>query len=132
VCPVNECVWVCVLGGVYSYICMYMSVHVCIHVCTYMYVVCVCIHACVRVGSCVRLRVAAFRIRSCDLNSITGDSGLCPLWTRYSGDSKTDSWDDLKIRTSSYGEDQMAIRIQNHVISYECLFLCHFLIYRCQ
>ena len=63
---------------------------------------------------------------------IIGDSELCPLWTRYPGDLKTDSLDDPKIRTGLCSEDKMAIRFQNRVILCECLFLGHFLIYRCQ
>ena len=53
------------------------------------------------------------------------------LWTRNTGDSKTDSWDDLKIRTSTCNEDQTTIRIRNRVISCECLLLYHFFIYCC-
>ena len=75
---------------------------------------------------CVRLCVTAFRTRSCDPNSVTGDSDLCPLWTRYHGDSKTGPWDDPLISTGSCNEDQMTIRFQNRIISYEYLFLYHF------
>jgi len=38
----------------------------------------------------VRLRVIAFQTRLCDPNSVTGDPDSCSLWTRHSGDSKTD------------------------------------------
>jgi len=47
----------------------------------------------------------------------------CSLWTGYTGDSKTDLWDDPKVRTSSCNEDQTSIRIQNCIISCECLFI---------
>ena len=42
----------------------------------------------------VLLHVTAFQTRSCDSNSVTGDLELCPLRTRYTGDSKTDPWDN--------------------------------------
>ena len=38
----------------------------------------------------------------------------------------------MEIRTASCSEDLMAIRIQNRVISCECLLLYHFFISRCQ
>ena len=60
------------------------------------------------------------------------DPNLCSLWTRYIGDSKISPWDNPKICISSYSEDQMAIWIQNCVISCECLLLYHFIISRCQ
>ena len=76
--------------GVYVYtcICMYVSVHVC-----------VCVHVSVLnvylfLYVCAWLCVTTSWTRSCDPNSVKGDSELCPLWTRYTGDSKTDSWDD--------------------------------------
>ena len=59
------------------------------------------------------------------------DSDSCSQITWYTGDSKTDLWDDLERRTDSCSEDQMAIRIQNHVISCERLLLSYFLNYRC-
>ena len=43
---------------------------------------------------CVSLQFTAFQTRSDDPNSVTGDSDLYPFWTRCSGDSKTDPWDD--------------------------------------
>ena len=72
---------------------------------------------------------------SCDLNSVMGDSDLCLLWTRYTGDSKIDPWDNPEIRISSCSEDQTAIRFQNRIISCECLFIglfqfqCHILLF---
>ena len=62
----------------------------------------------------------------------TRDLNLCSLSIRYTGDSKTDPLVDLEIRTSLCSEDQMAIQIQNRVISREWLLLHHFLIYCCQ
>jgi len=40
--------------------------------------------------------------------------------------------DDSGVSTGSCSEDQTAIQTQNRVISYKCLLLYHFLIYRCQ
>jgi len=56
------------------------------------------VYLCEHVSMCVRLRVAAMWTRSCDPNSVTGDSDWCPLWTWYTSDSKTNTWNDLKIR----------------------------------
>ena len=79
------CVLVRVCVYFYMYVCgVYMFVSVCMFQCS-MYL-CFCV--------CVRLCVTAFRTRLCDLNSVTGDLDLCPLWTRYTSDSKTDPWDD--------------------------------------
>jgi len=112
-------------------VCMHVCTRVCVcmHVCMCIYVVCVCIRVYVRVSSWVGLRVAMFRTRLVRVGPIAGDTDLCSLWTRYTCDSKTDSWDDPEIRTGSCSEDQMAIRFQNRVISCKYLFLCHFLIY---
>ena len=60
------------------------------------------------------------------------DTESCSSWSRYTGDLNTDLWDYSKVRVSSCSEDQMAIRFQNRVISYECLLLYYFLIYGCQ
>jgi len=62
----------------------YVSVFICV-VCKY---ICVWVYVCV--SSFVRLRVAAFWTRSCDLNSVTEDSDLCLLWTLYTSDLKID------------------------------------------
>ena len=102
--------YVCV---VYVYTCMWVCTHVSMCMCVYV---------------CMWLRVTATRTRSWDPNPVTGDSDLCLLWTRYTGDSKTDSWDDSGVSAGSCSKDQMAIQFQNHVISCECLFLCIFLI----
>ena len=45
---------------------------------------------------------------------------------------KNEQSNDSEIRTGSCSDDQMVIRIQNHVISCECLLLFHFLNYHCQ
>jgi len=87
---VNVCVSCeCVFGYVYI-ICiyvyiMYMGVHVC-----------VCIRVYVRVSSWVSLRVAAWTrlVRS---EPVVGDSDSYSQMTRYTGDSKTDPWDDRMI-----------------------------------
>ena len=49
---------------------------------------------CLYISVCDWLRVTAFRTGSDDPNSVTRDPDSCPLWTRYTGDSKTDPWDD--------------------------------------
>ena len=85
-----------------------MYVGVCVYLYTY---VCGCMHvwhACM--GKCVSVlgvcvdspsflgvwwHVTVFQTRSDDLNSVIGDSDLYPIWTRYTGDSKADLWDDL-------------------------------------
>ena len=74
----------------------------------------------------VWLRVTAMQTHLVRFGPVTGDSQLCSLWTRYIGDSKTDPWDDPEIRTRSCSEDQISIRIQNRVISCECLFISPF------
>ena len=62
---------------------------------------------------CVQLRSTAIRTRSMRSGLVTGDSELCSLWTRYTGDSKTDLRDDQEICTGSCSEDQTAIWFQN-------------------
>ena len=113
--------------------CMYsILVYVCVWVYTY---VSMCTCECVRVYLCLCVcwfRVVAFQTRSCDLNSVTGDTDSCSQRTRYTGDSKTDPWDDPEMCTGSCSEDQTTIRFQNRVISCECLLLYQFLIYHCQ
>jgi len=122
----------------YGYVCVsYNCVYGCICGCVYVYAYNVCsimlvLYLCVCVSICVCCMLQQLRIRSCDLNSITGDSDLYLLWTQYTGDLKTDLRVDLEIRTDSCSEDQTTIRIQNCIISCECLLLFHFLIYRCQ
>ena len=84
-----------------------------------------CVIGCTRVFVYQRVGLVAC---CSDLDSIvrsepvTGDSDSCSQKTRYTGDSKTDSWDDSKIHTSSCSEYQTAIRF-----SCECLFLSIFL-----
>ena len=82
-----------------------------------------CVSVLIPLPFCVWLYVIAIRTYSCDLNSLTGDTNLCSLYTRYIGDSKTDTRDDLEIHTGLCSKDQTAIRIQNRVILCECL-LC--------
>jgi len=132
---------------VYVWVSMMRVMYVCVnnmYVCGLPVYVCTCgVHVWVRVwvyfvyvlifpsSLCVWLRVTGFRTRSCDPNSVMGDSDLYPFWTRYTGDSKFDPWDNPEIRTSSCSEDQMAIRFQNRIISCECLFSCLFHICCC-
>ena len=97
-----------------------------------MLVVCMCTYVFVYHRVCVRLRVTVFQTRSWDPNSVIGDLELCLLGNRYHGDSKTDPWDDPEIRTGLCNEGQTMIKIQNYVISCECLLLSHFLTYHCQ
>ena len=86
----------------YVYVCMiivYMYVYTrgCMHVWPAYMGTCVSLlGVCIDPPSslCVWWRVAAFQTRSCDPNSVTGDSDLYPFWTRCTGDSKTDPWDD--------------------------------------
>ena len=80
-------VYMYVSAGMYAY-----SIYVCVYLYTY---ICGCTHMCLYINVCDWLHVIAFRTRSDDPNSVTEDSELCPLWTRYTGNSKTDPWDDL-------------------------------------
>ena len=100
----------------YVYICIYVLVCNYVSVCIYLYV-----GAWMHV--CVWLRGAAIRARLVRSRPVTGDSNLYSLWIQHTGDSKTDPWDDPKIRTGSCSEDQTAIQIQNYVISCECSFI---------
>ena len=128
------CIWKYVYGG--TRVCMHMW-HVCMGTCVSVLYVCVrvFVHAWVdktRLSlypslplNVVGLRVVAIRAHSPDPNP-------CSLWTRYTGNLKTDLWDDSEIRTSSCSENQRVIRFQNRVISCECLLLSFFLIYHYQ
>ena len=80
-------------------------------------------------SSSVQLRVAAIQTRSCDPDSATRDSDSYSQRVEYTGDSKTDPWDDSKIRTGLYSKDQTAIWFRNRVISCECLFVAFLFIY---
>ena len=72
--------------------------------CTCMYVlVYVCIYGWVRV-----LVVAPNSLVQSELGN--EKFRFVPVWTRYTGDSKIDSWDDLEIRIGSCNEDQKAIQ----------------------
>ena len=55
------------------------------------------------------------------------DPDSCSQSTDMPRDLKTDARDNSEIRTDSCSEDQTAIRIQNRVISCECLLLCYYL-----
>ena len=92
-------------------------------------------HLCVRMAICVWLCVTSMQTCSCAPNPVTEDqtlSGFMFVMNRYAGDSKTDPWDDPKIRTGSCSGDLTVIRFQNRVISFKCLLLYQFLIYHCQ
>ena len=74
--------------------------------------------------------VTAFRTRLVRSEPVAGDSDLYSLWTRYTGDSKTDPWDDSEILTDSCSKDQTTIRFQNHaLISFSYLSLSVLLTY---
>ena len=112
--------------------------------CGYVYIVCVYVYTCTYLRSVlcvgvnfpsplgVRLRATAIAESFGEVRIVTGDLFWYSLWTRYTGDSKIDPWDDSKIRTSSCSENQTAIQIQNCVISCERFFLSIFPIYCCQ
>ena len=103
---------------------MYVRMLGCMHKC--MYVVCLC----TSVYGC-EMRVAAFRTYFLRSGLITGDLELCPLWTRFNGDLKTDPWDDLEIRTGSCREDQR--RFGSKTVSFHVsLFVALLFIYLCQ
>jgi len=72
---------------------MYSVVYMCTDVHQY---VCIFVFVRVHVFGCVLYR---FRSRSCDPDSLTRGSDLWPLWTWYTGDSKTNQWNDPEIRT---------------------------------
>ena len=81
---------------------------------------------------CVRLRVTAFWTRSCGPNSITGDSALCPLRTRYTGDSKTIHViirRSVSVRAMKTRRRFGSKTASFHVSACSCII---FLIYRCQ
>jgi len=84
------------LGCIHDYVYV-LYVYGCVHV--YLYV---------RVSICVWLRVTTIRTR---LVRLGPNPDSCSLWTRYTGDSKTDPWDNLEICTDSCSEDQTTIRI---------------------
>ena len=109
------CMYVCRCMYAYTRICVCMQDYnvLCLCIPVYMYVCgctrgCMhmwrtCVDTCVSVlgvfvdspsSFCVCWRVTAFRTRSDDPNSVTADSNLYPFWTRCTGDSKTDLWDD--------------------------------------
>ena len=105
---------------VYAWLCvfMYILVYICIRVCT-----CAFMYTC---GYMCWLYVTAMQTCSCTLNSVTEPRpslDLCSLWTRYTGDSKISPWDDPEIRIGSCSGDRMVIRLQNRIISCECLFI---------
>ena len=121
-----------VYTSIYACLSMYSCVYArvaCVYGYTWVYCVCMCVCVCWFPFLSVYL-VACYSILDSFVRSELGnrrpgpDSELCPLWTRYNGDSKTDSWDDPQISIGSYCEDQTTIRFQNCVISCECLFLC--------
>ena len=87
-----------------------MCLIMCMYVCMYVYV-CVSVACYSNTNSFGEIRTRYRKFR------------FVPVWTRSTGDSKTDAWDDPEIRTDSCSEDQMAIRIQNCIISCECLFI---------
>ena len=130
------------------YRCMYVykRIYVCKHDCQFVPVY-VCVRGGTRMCRCARELLSVYlylfvcSLACCSVSDSFSeirtrcrrpkpDPDSCSLWTRYIDDSKTDSWDDLQISIGSCSEDQTAILFKNRVISCECLFLCHFLIYR--
>ena len=100
---------------------MYVRMLGCMHKC--MYVVCLytSVYGC-------EMCVAAFRTYFLRSGLITGDLELCPLWTQFNGDLKTDPWDDLEIRTGSCREDQR--RFESKIMSFHVsLFVALLFIY---
>jgi len=77
---------------VYTCICMYVGVHVyvCVHVCVERICTCVNMYLCVHVSTCVL--VVCYSDVDLFVQSELGNRRfrLCPLWTRYTGDSKID------------------------------------------
>ena len=83
---------------------MFIYMYCCVCLCTYMYVgVHVCIGLLGRVFSIhlyllvCWLHATVFRVRLVRSGPVAEDPerfGFVPLWTRHTGDSKTDSWDE--------------------------------------
>ena len=111
---------------------MYMSVHVCVRMYVYVCGVCMCTGVCSCEIMCLVACYSDFRLVWWDPDSLREIMICARYGPGNTGDSKTDPWDDPKICTSSCNEDQTVIRIQNHIISCECLFLYYFLIYNYQ
>jgi len=133
---VHMYIYACIRDYVHVYVCMYVCVCIvyvygCIPVRVYIWV---CMNNYVYIFMfvylCVRSSATALRTCSERLGHVTEDSDLCSLCIRHDGNSKNDPWDDPEIRIGSCSEDQTSIRIQNRVISCECLLFYYFLIYR--
>jgi len=90
---------------------------------------CIWVYMCVYVNGCMFVWVHGLGcVLQCsdlfgEIRTVVGDSDSCSQMTRYTGDSKTDPWDDPKIHTSSCSGDHMVIRFWNHVISCQWLFI---------
>ena len=105
---VYACMYTCECKHVFILTCEYcVNMYVCVYVCIFIYMgvytllyVCVHVYLCARVGMwmCVWFHVfgcvTAFQTRSCDPNSVMGDSNLC-----------------------CYGPDTLAIRRTTHGMS---------------
>ena len=120
---------VCVVG-----VCVCLCVYVCARACVFVHVmvcggcVCMCIQVCIR--ACERISPSFYAcLFVCYSNTDSlmrsepsnGRPGF--VFAEDRDDLNTDTRDDLEIRTGSCSADQMAIRIQNRVISCECLFI---------
>jgi len=73
------------------YVCGCIRMCLCARVCRVHVHVCNSVFMFTCVFGCV---LKQLQTHSCDLNPVIGDSDWCSLWTQYTGDSKTDPWDD--------------------------------------
>jgi len=112
-----------------------MNVYRCMYVCVYLYMyICGCarVQECIYVYVCVRLRVAVIGTRLIRSRPITGDLDWCSLWTRYTGDLKTDLLDDPEICTVNVVKTRR--RFESKIVSFHvsvCSYI-YFFIYHCQ
>ena len=84
------CVCVCVCVCMYICVCMCILVYVCM-LWVYTFVsVCMCVRVYLCLYVCIWLRGTTIRTYLVRSGPVAEDSELCSLWTRYTGDSKTD------------------------------------------
>jgi len=115
---------------------MYVGVCIVVHICMWVYTY-VHVHVCKRVFMCTCIHeylIACYSILDSFVRSELGNKRLKvvpvmdPIHRRFEDWSMGWSVDQYRF----VSEDQTAIQFQNRVISCECLFLCHFLIYHFQ
>jgi len=110
-CVVCMCVCVCVclicVIGVYVYVCVYVIVCVWVYMYVCIMLICVHVYVCVCISSC--MYVACYSNTN-PLVRFGPDPDSCSLWSRYTGDLKTDPCGDSEIRTGSCNEDRTVIR----------------------